>query len=198
MTRAELLAALEAAPARIAAAEWNVLDAGRALLAAREALADREAALTLGQVFNACFCLTYDDEGVFEPDCGCERCCGSGRVAVLIDGKNEQARAAQLRQATTAERAAVEGGDRAVALARRALDHERNAFSAARSIARVLGPPSEAEGAPGPRNGPCAGNGEDWAERQEAADAAVWEQAAAAAAAEEEEARRNAVDADAE
>lgn len=131
-------AQLLAAPSAIADRELALCIATNLLEDAKEALADREAALLLGEVFAGCDCITPNEEGGSDPFSECERCGGSGRFILLIDGKNETIRAAQVRDASRAQRLAAIAHERGVAEAKRLLNFERNRFAAARALAGLL------------------------------------------------------------
>lgn len=59
-------------------------------------------------------------------------------LAGRIDGKNEATRAAQLREATAAERQMVERREQETRLAKRDYHQQVNAFAALRAVARLL------------------------------------------------------------
>lgn len=89
-------------------AEERLLKAQAAYDRAKEALADAEAALLLG------------------------------RGEVQIDGKNAEVRAAQIREATAAERRAVQEASKELALARAQVEVRRQELSTWRAIARLV------------------------------------------------------------
>ncbi len=111
MNRYELTGRLLAIPSEIHRAEANAIDANTSLVIAKDALADREAALLL------------------EVDAD-----GNPRV----NGKNAEQRAAQLRQATELERAAALQAEVDRAAANSALTRLRDEFRAYRACALLL------------------------------------------------------------
>src|SRR5262245_10943071 len=111
INRDDLMERLLAAPGAILDHEQAFLRAQQELAAARDTLCDREAEFTVG----------VGPEG--EP---------------YLSGRNEAQRAAQLRDLTAFERAAVRHAEDQVAAARLQLVHRREDFAALRSVARLL------------------------------------------------------------